>query len=61
MLVIFPRRDNGIQVNVVAPRRMAITRSEEIAVLVTGQYLTCGDCSSIVNTKGRRTAVKSGP
>jgi hypothetical protein len=60
MVVIFPRGDNGIQVNVYAPRSMAITRSGEIALLVTGQYLTCSDCSSIVNTKGRRTAVESG-
>jgi DNA-directed RNA polymerase subunit RPC12/RpoP len=60
MVVIFPGGDNGIQVNIYAPMSMAITRSGEIALLVTGQYLTCGDCGSIVNTKGRRTTVKSG-
>ena len=29
-----------------------ITRSGEIAILVTGQYLACGDRGSVVNTKG---------
>jgi hypothetical protein len=57
MIVIFPGGDN---VNIYASMSITITRSGEIALLVAGQYLTCGDCSSIVNTKGRRTAVKSG-
>jgi len=60
MVVIFPRGDNGIQVSIYAPVSMAITRSGKIALLVTSQYLTCGDCGSVVNTKGRRTTVKRG-
>jgi hypothetical protein len=60
MVVIFPGGDNGIQVSIYAPISMAVTRSGKMALLVTSQYLTCGDCGSIVNTKGRRTIVNRG-
>jgi hypothetical protein len=53
------RGDNGIQFNGYAPISIAVTRSGEIAILVTGQYLACGDCSSIVNPKAERTTVIS--
>jgi hypothetical protein len=57
VVVICPRGDNGIQVNVYAPIGIAVTRSGEIAILVAGQYLACDDCSSIVDSKVGRTAV----
>ena len=57
------RRYNGIKVTVYACIiSMAITRTGEVAILVTCQYLTCGDCGAIVNTKGtsKRPPVNSG-
>jgi hypothetical protein len=59
VVVIYPREDNGIQVNVYALISIADNRSGEIAVLVTGQYLARGDRSSIVNSKVGRTIVIS--
>jgi len=47
---------NGIQVNVYAPIRIVVMRSEDIAIFITGQYLACSDCSSIVKSKVVRTA-----
>ena len=63
MVIIYPRRYNGIQITVYACIiSMAITRTGEVAILVTCQYLTCGDCGAIVNTKGtsKRPPVNSG-
>ena len=58
-VVICTREDSGVQVNVYALISIADNRSGEIAVFVTGQYLACGDRSSIVNSKVGRTVVIS--
>jgi hypothetical protein len=54
-----PQSDNGIHINGNAPISIAVTRSGEIAILIIGQYLACGDCGPIVNSKVGRTTVIS--
>ena len=42
---------NGIQANVYVPISIVVMRSEDIAILITGQYLACSNYSSTVKSK----------